>query len=377
MHRLSIVLVALSLAACQTSHGVRKPPKLPPPVTPVKKVVSEQTLFREASRAFRAGDYLTSYRKYARLLKAFPNGDYGDVSRFNAGLSLERAKRYREAIPYFRALLRRGPGSKDAHDALFHIATCQERLRQWKDAQETLTRVLKPEYPAIVPIDRLEAHARRGYTFQKRADFARAERDYRRVFRILRRNMHNPYIRRSVHVSMAEYQMGQIYASLFRTIKFKLPPSRMARDLEDKSNYFLKAQRHYLGAVRRHHPKYAVAAGYQLGLLYERFYRDLMAAEIPKGLGADGLKIYFDELKKKIHPLIDKAERVYRKSLELASRLGETEARWIRKTRAKLTRLKKLIAKDFPKSPAKAKKRTKPKKSMRKKSMRKKSKRRR
>ena len=147
-------------------------------------------------------------------------------------------------------------------------------------------------------------------------------------------------------MSMAHYQLARLFESLFRAIKFKLPTGRMARDLEDKSNYFLSAQASFLNAVRYHHPKYAVAAGFALGAIYEQFYRDLMDAEIPNTLSKSDIKVYFGELKKKIRPLVEKALRVYERNLKLAKRLGRNEA-WRIKTQGQLARLRALFKRDF------------------------------
>ena len=109
-------------------------------------------------------------------------------------------------------------------------------------------------------------------------------RDYLAALGAYRRHLDDRSLVGNRYVSLAQFQIGEIYRELVRAIHFRLPLERMARDLEDKSNLFLKAQNAYLKTLRLQHPEVAVISGYRLGSLYESMHDDMMAAEVPPDL---------------------------------------------------------------------------------------------
>lgn len=305
-------------------------------------------LFREAGAAFADEDYDTAARKYVLIVERFGDSRYGNVSRFNGALALERGGRCEEALPLYESVSQRVAGSKDAHDAIFRKASCEEVLERWSHAVTALDRVLAPEWNGIVSLDRLEAYSRRGWARYRLGDLARAERDYKRALKTYRKDIGNPAMLGNRWVSMAQYEVGQIYSELFSSIRFRLPIEEMARDLEDKSNLFIKAQNAYVKAVRHHHRDFAVKSGFQLGALFERMYDDMMAAEVPDDLSQEEIDVYYGELRKHVKPLVTKAIDIYERNIQLGRRLKGGEE-WVKKTESGLARLKEVLRSDAEK----------------------------
>jgi hypothetical protein len=346
---LAILAATVALGGCATSSTQATIELEPTRIIAIVKdgqrvveVLDPQVLYREAHAAFRDGDLEAAARKYGLIVEHFPTSRYGLVSRFNGGLALEKLARYAEAIPYFEALIAEVPGSKDAHDALFRLAVCQQALEQWDASMTTLDRILKPEWTDLVPIDQAEAYSLRGLARYRKGDLALAERDFLAALDVHHQHMGELVYLGSGPVSRAQFQIGEIYLELFRSIQFRLPLERMAHDLEDKSNYFLKSQNAFLKVVRYHHPDYAVKAGYKLGALFEQYYNDMLAAEVPRDLEAYELQVYFEELKKQVRPLLEKAIDVYERNIQMGERIGQQDE-WLRRTEASLGRLKELL----------------------------------
>ena len=120
----------------------------------------------------------------------------------------------------------------------------------------------------------------------------------------------------------------------------------MKRDLTDKSHFFLKSQSAFLRCIRLRQSYWAVAAGFQLGKLYEDFYDHMMASEIPKDMSADDQGIYFDELKRYIRPLVVRAIDVYERNIGMSDRLGE-HGEWAKKTQERLDRMRAILRTQF------------------------------
>lgn len=309
---------------------------------PKVEVLDPELLFKEGNRAFEALNFRVASEKYLLVVERFPDSRYAGVSAYNGGLSLARDRQFKAAIPLFERVVNANKGSRDAQDALLQIGACYRTLERWDKLIEVANEVLKPHYDGLRPVERIEAIALRGFARQKKRDLALAERDYKQALAIYKKNLASLALKKSHHVSLAQFQIAEIYRELFHSIRFQLPVERMERDLEDKSNFFLKSQSGYLKALRLRHPDFATISGYRLGALYEDFYDDMMAAEIPGELSREQVDEYYGELKAKIRPLLVRAIDVYERNLRLGQRIGRADD-WVTKTEASLARLKDVL----------------------------------
>jgi tetratricopeptide (TPR) repeat protein len=301
------------------------------------EALDPETLFIEGNRAFEAQDFAQAADKYAMIVDRFPGSRWERVATFNAGLALEKDKRFADAVPRFEALVRDVAGSKDAQDALFRIAACEEAMQDWSGMHASVEEILRPHFPGLGVGDRIAALALRGRAWEGRGELALAERDYRAALELYQKNLELRGLDKS-----PQFRIGEIYKDLFASIRFKLPLERMARDLEDKSNFFLMAQSAYLRALRLQHADWAVVAGFQLGALYEQMYIDMLAAEVPSDLTEEELGIYNEELKKKVRPLLVRAIDIFERNLRLGQRFGKRDD-WMAKTEASLARLNDML----------------------------------
>ncbi len=306
------------------------------------EALDPEILFGDGNRAFEAQDFALAAKKYALLVDKFPASRFAVVAGYNAGLALEKSGRPREAIPRYQAVAAKTAGSKDAQDALFRIAACAETLEDWKSMWDIGNQLVAPYFKDVGLPDRIAALAVRGRAAEGLGNLALAERDYRAALELYQKNLGVPALDMSPFVSLAQFRIAEIYRDLFASIHFKLPPDRMARDLEDKSNFFLMSQNGYLRVLRLHHSEWAVIAGYRLGALYEVMYEDMLAAEVPTDLTQEEIEIYYDELKGKIRPLLERAIDIYERNLRLGQRFGKRDD-WMKKTEASLARLKDVL----------------------------------
>jgi len=306
------------------------------------EVIDPDAFFADGNAAFSDQDFGRAAHKFGLVVDRFPEHRFVPVAAYNAGLALLRIGDARGALPRFQRALALTEGSRDGQDALFQIAACHELLMAWDDLRRTADLILAPHYPGLGVADRIAAHALRGRAHEGLGALALAERDYRAALELYQQHLDQRGLDKSPAVSLAQFRIGEIYFQLFASIRFKLPTDRMARDLEDKSNFFLMAQSAYLRTLRLRHTDWAVVAGFRLGALYEGMYDDMLAAEIPADLTHEELEIYYDELKSKIRPLLVRAIDIYERNLRLAQRFGKSDD-WLQKTEASLARLKDVL----------------------------------
>lgn len=301
-----------------------------------------ESLFQEARESFRDADYPEAARRFELFLKEYPEDLRNLSARYNAGLARERSQEWESALSHFMVYLEGCENPKDVLDGTFRKGLMEKELSRWEEMQATFQSIY---HMKLTGIDRAETQALIGLSHEMLGDLALAEREYIAALSIERESDDPSVFQSNEHLSMAQYRIGEIYKRLFDAISFHLPVERMQRDLHDKSTLFLKAQSAYLKAVRRHHHIWALAAGFRTGEIYEDFYNDFIHAEVPTDLDSEDIKIYFEELRVQVRPLLERAIRVYERNLKMGARkrLAHDENTWLGKTEEHLSRLRKLL----------------------------------
>jgi len=308
-----------------------------------------RALSAEAADRMRTGDVAEALRLYDVMLREFGQEPGIHVVQFNAGLALLKLRRPREAAQRFADARRRAAGSRDARDALFLQAQALDEAGQALEAAAVLRLALddaavQTEIGGPLGIlDELEASARVGIYLRKGGDLSRADEAFKRVARLYQDHRAVSVVAESEWVARALYERGEIYRGLFASIRFQLPVERMKRDLEDKSNLFLKAESAYFQCVRLQHKAWALAAGYEIGHLYTQLIEDIDTAEAPPEIDASMVDIYRDELWNHTERLAKRAVVIYKKNVELATRMGQTDSDWVRRSEEGLARMEQLI----------------------------------
>ena len=304
-------------------------------------------LFAEANDYLRAEDYLNALDLYEIVLENHSDDSYLRATHYNLGLVYEGLQEWFNAALHYQEVLNGWMSSDDALFAFFRLAECVAQLGEYAEIPALMDRVL--ERSDLHHIDRLEAHLRWANALLELREFAEAEEHYNTVLALNESAMavwdpesmdesdepvelHDPIIAQSY------YGRARVYHSLFLEIHLVLPEDQLTRDLVDKSQLFDQAQASYLDCVRTGHPYWAPAAGYMVGQLYEDFYYDILATEVPIDFGDLEHEIYFEELRAFIAPALERALSVYEHNLAMAYRLGSSNL-WVDSTLDRIYRL--------------------------------------
>jgi tetratricopeptide (TPR) repeat protein len=355
--RVGVTLAGLILWASLGSCATVQPPEERITLDPmvllaeadgVVRPVDPKTLFAEASEDYARRHWEAARRKFLDVARLFPESKTAPHALFNAGLALVRLERFEEALALFQEAAGRFRAPRDVWDALHQSAVVQLELKRWPELLESTSRLL--EGAPLKVTERVETTVRAGLAHHGLGELALAERRFDEALALVRQHGDVPGLSENALVSQSQYLTGAIYQDLFSSIRFRLPVETMKRDLNDKSAFFLEAQSAYLRCVRLGNRSWAVAAGYQLGRLYEDFYRDMMAAEIPAELDVEERQIYFEELKTLIRPLVVRAIEVYERNLGMSDRLGGG-GEWAEKTAARLEEMRSILRREFGEAP--------------------------
>ena len=197
--------------------------------------------------------------------------------------------------------------------------------------------------PRIVPTryERFEALARRGLAQYNMKDRPAAERTFREVLSLYKERQEIERIDADFFVAMAQYYIGELAHEEFRVAPVRMPEKQMRRDLEEKARLLLAAQARYVDVARIKNVAWATAAGYQMARLYREFYDSILAAPAPS-MTDEERRIYFEELKKYIEPLLLKAIHAHELTQAVAQRNG-VDNDWTRKSSEELELLRALV----------------------------------
>lgn len=304
-------------------------------------------LHDSAMASFKAGEWAAALRDFERLIRDFPDHPQRYALEFNAGLCLGHLGRHGEAAAHFADARTHSAGTRHARDALFLQAESLERAEKWGDAAQ-LYRVALEDAATQEQIggklgllDELEAQARRGLALRRAGDLPGADKALRQVEQLYDDHRDTPLVAQSEWVARALYERAQIFYDLFASIRFRLPVERMQKELEDKSNLFLKAEGLLYRCVRLRVKPWSLAAGHAIGTLYTRLIEDIDSAEVPPDLDAPTMDLYRDELWNHTERLAKRALTIFQKNIELAQTLGDAE--WVEKSHQGYKRVEQLV----------------------------------
>lgn len=344
-------LILLLAAGCATTGGSRPKAEVlhfdPIEVTPGPKEelelanLNDEELFALGTSAYAAGDLEKAARCFSRLADVHPESPHRDHALYNAGLALEKLGRYEEALDRFLPLADAEKGVGDALHAAFRVAECYYHLDNYPPAIELLAKIAERD---DIPFqEKLQAKVQKAICMIENGQPDQAEKELR-VSLLWYDQRKGTEILDDYFPSQAQFFLGEIYRLYFEAVE--LDPDKgedqLAKDLEYKCELLLSAQGHYLRAIRMGHGKWATAAGFRIGALYENLYDAMLGARVPSEFDDEQKQIYREELRKKVRVLITKAMGIYERTLAAAERIG-VDNPFVQRTRQSLERMKQIL----------------------------------
>ncbi|MFT4703970.1 MAG: tetratricopeptide (TPR) repeat protein [Bradymonadia bacterium] len=309
------------------------------------------SLFAEAGDYLVAEDYENALRLYEIVLEATNDEEYQRVTRYNRGLALEGMLQFDEAADDYRRVILGWPASEDATYAHFRLAECLAQTGQYELVPDVMELVLPRAGLALS--DRVEAHLRWGYALLEMREFVAADHRLQEAIDINRQALlrwnpeandwrERPLERNDPMVAQAWFGRGRVFHELFREIRLVLPQDRLTEDLVAKTQLFEQSQEAYLSAVRSGNRYWSPAAGFMVGQLFEDFYFDVLATEVPPDFNELEMEVYFEELRAFIAPAMERAMSVYENNLAMSYRLG-SDSVWVEDTLASIERVDEYV----------------------------------
>lgn len=259
-------------------------------------VVYEQSIFFDRAA-----------KSYEIVVKKFGKGPRAADALYNAGLLRQALGQNDKAIAHYKEYTRRFSTRKDAADVAFNIGAVYEEVGQDGPALRAFEDYVRSYASSNKRV--IEAHVRAGRLLYKmgqlkkaKAAFATAAAKYKRASGAAKADGKS-------WVAQARYYEGEMIFKDYEKVSIDVKPSQLGAALTKKTKLLAEAEKVYFSIADYNDLKWATAALYRDGQIYEVFAEALAAAaaKCPSGLSEDDCQRYQDAISEKVVQIQDKA----------------------------------------------------------------------
>lgn len=256
---------------------------------------------------------------YELVAKNYPRTDRGPDALFDAGVLRQALGQSDKAIDHYQQYARRYRKRDDAEEVAFRIAVVHEEAKQYRSAYKAY-RDYEKRYPRGK--FRIEALARAGRTAMRMGQPKRARDPLEATLRAFSKQSGDAKAEAAPWAAEARYLQGELIYRQYADIDLSVKPQKLQRTLDKKTALLEKAQGVYLEVVELGDPRWATAALYRMGSVFEEFASSLRRAPTPAGLSDADAKAYRDQLDMYVIGVEEKAISLYTTGYKKALELG-------------------------------------------------------
>ena len=309
-------------------------------VTPGPTDPNRPATLPEAEAALAAGEPARAAALFGGVLAQSP--DEATTRQAYPGLARahEQLGDCAAAIRAYDEYINRFPNDAGA-DMFASRGACQAELGQWQASAADFGKAFEK---ATVPTTQVEFLTRQGYAFFELGQFKEADPLLAKADQIFLAAQEQAKERFTTFyfVGMARFYRAAIHHRAFRDVEIRADEKNMAADFARKFALLEQAQDGYNYTIKAKHVFWVSAAGFQMGTMFEEFYDAVMHAPVPEWLDENQRRVYYEELKNQLRPVVNKAIWVFEKNLETSRKLGY-DSPFIAQTEAKLSDLQAIL----------------------------------
>jgi tetratricopeptide (TPR) repeat protein len=236
---------------------------------------------------------------------------------YDAGVLRQALGQNKRAIAHYKTYARTYRGRKDADDVAFRIGEVYEASGDDGHADQAFRAYAGSHHGHHV----IEAHVRAGRTSYRLGQLRRAGKEMETALKLWKREHGKDKDADKAWAAEARYYQGELIFRAYEKVTLDVKPRQLSRRLKQKAALLAKAQKVYLDVVNYEDLKWATAALYRVGQVYEGFGEALTNAPTPAGLSKADQQAYRDGLDSYVIDIQDKAVELfstgYQKAIEM------------------------------------------------------------
>ncbi|HET9626806.1 MAG TPA: tetratricopeptide repeat protein, partial [Kofleriaceae bacterium] len=268
--------------------------------------------------AFSAGQVYEKVIYYDRAAKAyelvwskFGKGTRAADALYNAALLRQALGQNKEAIAHYSEYAKKFKERKDAPDVAFNIGVVYENAGEDAPAMAAFTdyaRVYRSTGKRIV-----EAHTRAGRIALKLGQIKRAKDDFTVSQRLWKTASGKEKKEATPWAAEARYWEGELIFRDYEKVSLDVKPALLEKALKNKSKLLAEAEKVYTSVIDYQELKWATAALFRVGQIYDGFAEALATAaqKPPANLTPDQTQAYQDAINAYVVDIQDKAVTLY------------------------------------------------------------------
>jgi tetratricopeptide (TPR) repeat protein len=263
-------------------------------------VVYEQAIF-----------YDRAAKAYELVVQKFAKGQKAADALYNAGLLRQALGQNDKAIAHYKEYTKQYSSRKDAPDVAFQIGAVYEdagqdgpALKAFQDYIHTYASANKRIIEAHVRAGRLDL--RLGQTKKAKEEFTTAENLYKHANGATKTEG-------KAWAAEARYNQGDLIFKDYEAVSIDVKPKQLGAALTKKTKLLAEAEKVYFSIAEFNDLKWATAALYRDGQIYEVFADALAKAaeKCPAGLKPEECQAYQDAINEKVVQIQDKAVEAF------------------------------------------------------------------
>jgi len=255
---------------------------------------------------------------YERVAARFPRSKDAADALYNAGVLRQALGQYDKAIAHFQAYARRYKDRKDAGEVAFRIGAVYEESGDDGRADQAF-RAFTKQYRDHRRV--IEAHVRAGRASFRLGQYRRAADELDEALRLYRKAAGSERSAATAWAAEARYWQGELMFREYEKVSLAVKPRLLDKTLAKKTDLLVKAQSAYFSVVELQDLRWATAALYRVGNIFEQYAASLRNAPTPGGLSAQEAEAYRGALDMAVVDIEEKAIDLYttgyRKAIEM------------------------------------------------------------
>lgn len=284
---------------------------------------SENSLFNRANIALKSGDFKGAISLYRTIIDNSGNVQLISLSIYNLALCHLYLGEASASAKWLKDLLDICEGEICTSGKILLVSILLDEGK-WeigeKLSSEIETESLGEEnrFHHLINLSRIKAH---------RGEFAESRNI---LFTLLKEKSYEGF------KYLVDFYMGEAYYEEFeRSLTLALPDEESIMELFRLLSF---AQNHYLKSMKGGDYHITSAGLYRLGSMYLNVYKTLLSFSPPEDLNEEEKNIYYEELRKELLPLVEKASCAFEKNLELFKKFN-IDNMWMKRTQRVLREL--------------------------------------
>jgi tetratricopeptide (TPR) repeat protein len=264
-------------------------------------VVYEQALFYDKA----AKSYEEVVAKFGKDKKA--SDEKIANALYNAGLLRQALGQDDKAIAHYKDYVKSYQHAKDAPDVAFNIGVVYEEAGQDGPAAQAFDQYLRTYSSTNKRL--IEAHVRAGRLQLKLGQTKKAKDEFAAGQALYKKSTGQAKTDGKSWAAEARYNEGDLIFKEYQNVSIDVKPKQLGAALTKKTKFLAEAEKDYFSIAEFNDPKWATAALYRDGQIYEHFADALAAAaaKCPAGLSEGECQAYQDAINEKVVQIQDKA----------------------------------------------------------------------